>query len=367
MISLLPRQALPLAASPTLASTILDARKRPLRDLRLSLTDHCNLRCTYCMPQEAFGPHHAFLPTDRLLDFEEIAFLVQNLAALGVRKVKLTGGEPLTRPFVPRLVRMLREAAAKVEVNLITNGILLAPLAGQLKEAGLDRMTVSLDTLLPERFAAMTGRGRQLDKVLAGIEESRRAGFRPVKINMVVIRGVNDDEIETMAATFRRPDTILRFIEYMDVGTLNGWRRGDVVPAAEILARLQATAALEPVDRTYRGETARRYRYCDGSGEIGLIASVSQPFCGDCSRLRLSADGKLYTCLFAKHGLDIKSVLRGEDGPQRIPEVLASLWKGRRDQYSVERAVGPASDRDTPAGDKETPADGKIEMFYIGG
>jgi cyclic pyranopterin phosphate synthase len=355
-----PRSLLP-QKEPTSSSShaILDARKRPLRDLRISLTDRCNLRCTYCMPKEAFGQDHVFLPTDKMLTFDEIATLVRILAGLGMRKVKLTGGEPLTRPLLPRLIALLHQAAPQVEVNLITNGLLLAPIALQLKEAGLDRITVSLDTLVPDRFATISGRGRQLDKVLAGIEAARRAGFHPVKINMVVIRGVNDDEVEAVARAFRHPQTIVRFIEYMDVGTLNGWRREQVVPAGEILARLRGNADLVPVAPAYPGETAKRYRYMDGSGEIGFIASVTQPFCGDCNRLRLSADGKLYTCLFSKAGFDIKTVLRTSDGASVVRDALANLWKSRRDQYSIERAQ--ASTREEQ---KELK---RIEMFYIGG
>jgi cyclic pyranopterin phosphate synthase len=333
-------------------TALLDARQRVLRDVRISLTDRCNLRCTYCMPQQAFGADHRFLPSSQVLDFDEIVSLARILAGLGVRKIKLTGGEPLARPGVPALVRMLKAAVPDVEVKLITNGVLLAPLADSLREAGLDRLTISLDTLKPDRFAGISGRAGKLDDVLAGIEAARAAGFRPLKINTVVIRGSNDDEIEDIAARFRRPDTVLRFIEYMDVGTVNGWRPQDVVTAAEILARLQWTCELVPVEAAYRGETARRYRYADGSGEIGFIASISQPFCGDCNRLRLSADGKLYTCLFAKHGFDIREVLRsgGADEAQRA---IADLWRGRQDQYSVLRATSRT--------------DQKIEMFYIGG
>jgi cyclic pyranopterin phosphate synthase len=225
-------------------------------------------------------------------------------------------------------------------------------MAAALREAGLDRLTISLDTLKSERFASIAGRKSQLDSVLAGIEAARAAGFRPLKLNMVVIRGRNDDEIEAVAARFRQPDTVVRYIEYMDVGTMNGWRPGDVVTAAELLARLQKVFELAPLEPAYRGETARRYGYTDGSGEIGFIASVSQPFCGDCSRLRLSADGKLYTCLFAQKGFDIRKVLR-DRGPVAAQEAIAGLWRARRDQYSAERA--------TPN------ADQKIEMFYIGG
>jgi GTP 3',8-cyclase len=341
----------PISKSPT-ATPLLDGRQRVLRDVRISLTDRCNLRCAYCMPQHAFGQHHRFLSAGQVLSFDEIVALGRIFAALGVRKLKLTGGEPLARPAVLELVRMLRAAVPEVEVNLITNGVLLAPMAGSLREAGLDRLTISLDTLRADRFAALAGRPGQLGSVLAGIEAARRAGFRPLKINMVVIRGRNDDEIETIAERFRQPDTVVRFIEYMDVGTVNGWRPDDVVTAAEILARLKKVHDLVPVDPDYRGETARRYGYADGSGEIGFVASISQPFCGDCNRLRLSADGKLFTCLFAKDGLDIRRVLR-DDGPAAVRHAITELWHGRRDQYSVERAG--------------TQAGQKIEMFYIGG
>lgn len=343
-----PEQTPPEAPTPP----VLDARHRALRDVRISLTDRCNLRCTYCMPQHAFGDQHRFLSGHQVLTFEEIVSLTRILADLGVRKVKLTGGEPLARPRVPELVRMLRAAAPEVEVNLISNGVLLAAMALPLRDAGLGRLTVSLDTLRPDRFADITARPGQLDSVLAGIEAARRAGFRPLKINTVVMRGRNDDEVEAIAARFRSPDTIVRFIEYMDVGTVNGWRSTDVVPAAELLARLRQVADLEPIGPAYRGETARRYRYTDGSGEIGFIASISQPFCGDCSRLRLSADGKLFTCLFAKQGFDVRKVLQTA-GPVAARHAVAELWGSRRDQYSVERA--------------ETSVNQKIEMFYIGG
>ncbi len=336
----------------TRAPPLLDAKQRILRDVRISLTDRCNLRCTYCMPQHAFGEQHRFLPPAQVLDFDEMVGLARVFAELGVRKIKLTGGEPLARPRVPELVRMLRNALPEVELKLITNGVLLAPLAVALREAGLDSLTVSLDTLDPDRFASIAGRAGHLDSVLAGIEAAKSAGFRPVKINMVVIRGRNDDEIEAMAARFRRPDTVVRYIEYMDVGTLNHWRAQDVVTAAEIVARLSKTCDLVPIEPAYRGETARRYRYADGSGEIGFIASISQPFCDDCNRLRLSADGRLYTCLFAKDGFDIRKVLRS-GGPDQARQAIADLWRKRSDQYSVLRA--------------KSHTEQKIEMFYIGG
>jgi GTP 3',8-cyclase len=331
---------------------IVDLRGRVLRDLRISLTDHCNLRCTYCMPAHLFGSDHRFLPIDKLLTFEEIATLVQIAAGLGLRKVKLTGGEPLLRPMLARLIRMIREAAPAIEIALITNGILLAPLAAELHESGLDRITVSLDSLRPERFAAISGRGQQQGKVLAGIEAAQRAGFRRIKINMVVIRDVNDDEVVPMANFFRGTDTILRFIEYMDVGTLNHWQPSQVVGAAEILERLRRHAELEPMTPNYRGETAERYRYTDGSGEIGFIASVTQPFCGDCNRLRLSAEGRIFGCLFSSEGFDLRRVLQSQ-GQAAAREALIRFWLHRQDQYSVERNT-----RAVPE---------KIEMFYIGG
>lgn len=335
------------------AGRLLDARGRALTDVRISLTDHCNLRCTYCMPQQTFGPGYAFLPKPQLLSFGEIAVLVRVLVGLGVRKVKLTGGEPLLRTGVPQLVRRLRETAPAAEINLITNGILLAPLAAELKSAGLDRLTISLDSLQPATFASISGRGAQLTSVLAGIEAAQRAGFAPLKVNMVVIRGVNDEEVESMAAFFRHTSIIVRFIEYMDVGTVNRWRRDQVVPSADILARLRQRYGLEPIGATHAGETAKRYRYSDGAGEIGFISSVTQPFCAQCTRLRLSADGKLHTCLFSRHGFDIKPLLRCNASAEAMGASIAGLWHARRDQYSVERVHAPARD--------------KAEMFYLGG
>jgi cyclic pyranopterin phosphate synthase len=354
--------ATPKSPSPDASGALIDARQRPLRDVRISLTDHCNLRCRYCMPKERFGAGHHFLPTTRLLSFAEITSLLRVLARLGARKVKLTGGEPLLRPEVPALVRMLRAVAPELQIALITNGVRLAPQLSALRAAGLDRVTVSLDTLQPQRFAAIGGRGAELDRVLAAIDQAVHIGFRPVKLNMVVVRGINDDEVEAMATRFRSPDTILRFIEYMDVGTTNGWRRDQVVPAAEILARLRRNADVQPCAPAAPGETAIRYRYADGSGEVGFIASVTQPFCGDCNRLRVSADGKLYTCLFAARGLDIRPVLRGADSEARLSALLTSHWQARLDQYSVERLAVTAAHPTTD--DRPAP---RIEMSYIGG
>lgn len=345
--------SLPRAPKLPIMPTSLDSRGRPLRDLRVSLTDHCNLRCVYCMPSDKFGPSHTFLPNEHLLSFEEITATVFALSKLGLRKVRLTGGEPLARPGLPRLLAMLAAAVPMVDLALITNGVLLAPLASSLKAAGLQRMTISLDSLDDHNFAIISGRERQLPLVLQGIDAALSAGFSPVKINMVVIRGINDHEVLAMADFFHRPETILRFIEYMDVGTLNDWQRSKVVPSSEILAQLRTRSKLTPMDPSYTGETAQRYKYEDGSGEIGFISSVTQPFCRDCNRLRLSADGKLFTCLFAKEGFDIKNVLREHVGPRRLEETLATIWRQRQDQYSIERATAYRHN--------------KIEMFYIGG
>jgi len=334
---------------------ILDSRQRPLHDLRISLTDHCNLRCTYCMPKDSPGGPLSLLPTREYLSFEQISRLVGILARLGLRKVKLTGGEPLVRPGLPQLVKMLRESHPTIEVNLITNGVLLGQFLSSLQAAGLGRLTVSLDTLKPDKFARLTGNRSSLESVTEGISMALAAGFSPIKINMVVIRGVNDDEVESMAAFFRRKNTILRFIEYMDVGTRNGWRRDDVVSSASILERLRQRWDLEPLEvkDQHQGETARRYRYADGQGEVGFISSITEPFCATCSRLRLSSDGKLYTCLFARDGFDVRASLRTTAGDDEVERALAELWTSRRDQYSLERS-------------QHSPRE-KIEMFYIGG
>jgi cyclic pyranopterin phosphate synthase len=329
---------------------VVDTRGRALRDVRISLTDHCNLRCTYCMPKDRSGL--SFLPNTQLLSFGEIGRMVAALSTLGLRKVKLTGGEPLLRPNLPDLVGQLRAVHPDLEINLITNGVLLPAQAPALRAAGLTRLTISLDGLRPQHLNAMSGRGEVAVRALDGIEAALNAGFAPLKINMVVIRGLNDDEVEGMAARFRGPRTILRFIEYMDVGTLNRWRRADVVPSAEILSRLSKQADLLPVDPAHRGETARRYRYADGSGEIGFISSVTEPFCGDCNRLRVTADGTVHTCLFSSAGPNLRPFLAEGHG-ERLRAVLSSLWQKRRDQYSVERS--------------RVPARHKLEMFSMGG
>ncbi|MGH2606066.1 MAG: GTP 3',8-cyclase MoaA, partial [Anaerolineales bacterium] len=288
----------------------LDTLGRPLRDLRISVTDRCNFRCVYCMPKEVFGRDYEFLPRGDLLTFEEIARLGAVFAGLGVRKIRLTGGEPLLRRELERLVEMLAELP-EVELTLTTNGSLLATKARRLREAGLHRLTVSLDSLDDSVFRSMNDVDFPVTRVLDGIRVAAEAGLAPIKVNMVVKRGVNEDSILPMARHFRGTGHIVRFIEYMDVGHSNGWRMDDVVPAAEIVRRIQAEFDVEPMEANYRGEVAERYRYRDGAGEFGIVASVTQPFCRDCTRARLSADGNLFTCLFATQGHDLRALLRG--------------------------------------------------------
>ena len=318
---------------------LVDTRNRPLRDLRISVTDRCNFRCTYCMPREVFGTDFRFLPRRELLTFEEITRLARIFASLGVEKIRLTGGEPLLRRDLGRLVRMLAGIDGIRDLTLTTNGSLLAAQAGELRAAGLHRVTVSLDSLDDRVFAAMNDVGFPVARVLAGIEAALLAGFRPVKINMVVKRGVNEASILPMARRFRGPEFALRFIEYMDVGNTNGWRMDDVIPAAEIIDCIRSEMQLEPVAQAYRGEVARRYRHAAGGGEIGVISSVTEPFCGDCSRARLSSDGRLYTCLFAADGLDLRALLRGGVDDGEIGTVISRGWRGRSDRYSEIRSA----------------------------
>jgi cyclic pyranopterin phosphate synthase len=336
---------------------VRDRLQRPLRDLRVSVTDRCNLRCRYCMPREVFGADFAFLPREELLSFEEIARLATVMAGLGVSKVRLTGGEPLLRHDLPRLVEMLAGIEGVTDLALTTNGLLLARHAEELRGAGLLRVTVSLDALEEDDLRAISDAAVSPALILEGIEAASAAGLDPVKVNMVVRRGQNDHCLEEMAEHFRHGRQILRFIEYMDVGSSNGWRAQDVVPAGEILARIHARWPLEPISRASAGEVASRYRYRDGAGEIGLIHSVSGPFCGACTRARLSADGKLYTCLFANRGHDLRGLLRGGAGDADLEAELREIWGNRTDRYSAERA---AADRD-----RSGPA--RVEMSYIGG
>jgi GTP 3',8-cyclase len=331
---------------------LLDTLGRPMRDLRISVTDRCNFRCVYCMPREVFDAGHEFLPHSAILSFEEIARLARIFVGLGVQKIRLTGGEPLVRKQLPRLVGMLSEL--DVEMTLTTNGSLLAKHARALKEAGLDRVTVSLDSLDEATFQAMNDADFPVAKVIDGIEAAATAGLAPVKINMVVKRGTNDGDIVAMAKRWRGTGHIIRFIEYMDVGSSNGWRMDDVVPSAEVVRRIGDVWPLEPVDPGYTGEVAERWRYKDGAGEIGVISSVTQAFCSECTRMRLSTEGSLYTCLFAQSGHDLKALVRGGASDDAIRNEIAAVWQQRSDRYSEIRTSQTSSLR-------------KVEMSYIGG
>ena len=333
---------------------ITDGLKRPLRDLRISVTDRCNFRCTYCMPAEIYGENYKFLPRDELLTFEEITRLTRVMIALGVVKVRLTGGEPLVRREIERLVDQLSGVEGIEDLTLTTNAYYLAEKIHQLKNAGLQRITVSLDTLDDEVFKAMTGRSYGVERVLQGIEACEKAGLIPVKLNSVVKRGVNDHTIVDLARHFKRRGHIVRFIEYMDVGNLNGWKMDDVVPAEEIVSMIDAEMPLEPIDWNYRGEVAKRFRYKDGGGEIGVIASVTKPFCGDCTRLRLSAEGRLYTCLFSSAGTDLRGPLRAGATDKELEKIIIRTWGSRVDRYSEDRAT-------------MTEPRHKVEMYHIGG
>ena len=332
---------------------VLDTLGRPVRDLRISVTDRCNFRCVYCMPKEVYGRSYRFLERRQLLTFEEIERLSRVFASLGVEKIRLTGGEPLLRRELERLVEMLG-AIPGVDLTLTTNGSLLPQKARVLADAGLRRVTVSLDSLDDQVFRAMNDVDVPVERVLAGIEAAAAAGLSPVKVNMVVKRGVNEDSVLPMARYFRGSGHILRFIEYMDVGHTNGWRLDDVVSAAEIVATIGAELPLEPIEPNYAGEVARRYRYRDGSGEIGVIASVTEPFCRACTRARLSAEGRLYTCLFATEGHDLRALVRGGASESDLTEGIGRVWRARADRYSELRST-------------ETAALPKIEMSYIGG
>ncbi|HVL37180.1 MAG TPA: GTP 3',8-cyclase MoaA [Burkholderiales bacterium] len=353
----MPSKVIPIVASRTPAPAfrggrLADARGRPMRDLRISVTDRCNFRCVYCMPREVFGPDHEFLPHRAILSFEEIARLARIFVGLGVRKIRLTGGEPLVRRQLERLVALLAEL--DVEITLTTNGSLLARQARALKQAGLHRVTVSLDSLDEATFQAMNDADFPVAKVIAGIETAAAEGLAPVKINMVVKRGTNDQHILAMAERWRGTGHIVRFIEYMDVGSTNGWRMDDVVPSAEVVRRLSARWPLEPVDASYPGEVAERWRYRDGGGEIGVISSVTQAFCSSCNRMRLSTEGSLYTCLFAESGHDLKALLRGGASDEVLRNEIAAVWQAREDRYSELRTA-------------ETVRAPKVEMSYIGG
>jgi len=331
----------------------LDTLGRPLHDLRISVTDRCNFRCVYCMPKEVFGKDFQFLPRAEILTFEEIERLVRIFVSLGVQKIRLTGGEPLVRRDLDRLVEKLAKIG-DLDLTLTTNGSLLSQKARALAAAGLRRVTVSLDSLDDATFKRMNDADFPVAKVLAGIEAAHAAGLAPIKINMVTKRGVNEASIVPMARYFKGTGMTLRFIEFMDVGSTNGWRLDDVVPAREIVAMIDRELPLEPVQPGYRGEVAARYRYKDGGGEIGVISSVTQPFCADCTRARLSADGALYTCLFATQGHDLRALLRNGASDEDITRAIAAVWTERTDRYSDLRS-------------EQTAGLHKIEMSFIGG
>jgi GTP 3',8-cyclase len=333
--------------------TLTDTLNRPLRDLRISVTDRCNFRCVYCMPKEVFGSDYQFLQRDQILTFEEITRLARIFVSHGVKKIRLTGGEPLVRKDFPHLIAMLAEIP-DLDLTMTTNGALLPKFAQALKDAGLKRVTVSLDSLDNEVFKSMNDVDFPVEKVLEGMDAAAAAGLTPIKVNMVVKRGVNEASILPMARFFREKGYILRFIEYMDVGHTNGWRMDDVVSAKEIIQTIHAEMPLEPVDPNYRGEVANRWRYKDGGGEVGVIASVTQAFCRDCNRARLSAEGKLYTCLFAVKGHDFRDLVRSGTTDEEISQVIATVWGKRADRYSEIR-----SENTIPLP--------KVEMSHIGG
>jgi len=360
--------ARPLRVSPPSAAALpglplSDALGRPLHDLRISVTDRCNFRCGYCMPKQVFDKHHEFLPHADLLSFEEITRLARVFVGLGVEKLRITGGEPLLRRHLETLIAMLAELRTpdgrELDLTLTTNGSLLTRKAAALKAAGLRRLTVSLDGLDDAVFQRMNDVGFPVSDVLDGIRAAQAAGLGPIKVNMVVQRGVNDGEILAMARHFRHSGVVLRFIEFMDVGATNGWRMDQVLPSAEVQRRIAAEWPLVPLSHSAPGETAERWAYTDGGGEVGFISSVTQAFCGDCNRARLSTEGRLYTCLFATRGHDLRGLLRGAEPVHdaQLASAVAGVWTGRADRYSQLRGQGHA----TPEGER------RVEMHYIGG
>lgn len=342
------------------AQGLQDLRGRRLADLRISVTDRCNFRCVYCMPKEIFGRDYAFFDREELLSFTEIVRVARVAVGLGARKLRLTGGEPLLRRGIEELIAQLAELRSpegeRLDLALTTNGSALPVKAVALRAAGLGRVTVSLDSLDDARFQAINDVRFPVSRVLDGITAAEEAGLGPVKVNAVITRGVNDDEIVALAKYFRGSGRILRFIEYMDVGSSNGWVLDEVVPSAEVIRRIDAVYPLEPLEPSRPGETARRWRYRDGAGEIGVISSVTEAFCGSCTRARISADGRLYTCLFASEGHDLRSLLRGGADDAELAGALTGVWRSREDRYSEQRAEG-----------SRTPGAPRIEMSYIGG
>ena len=373
----IPRKIIPLAdlryasrvptvpdqlSAPT--GVLSDTLGRPLRDLRISVTDRCNFRCNYCMPSEIFDKDYAFLPQSSLLSFEEITRLAKIFVAHGVEKIRLTGGEPLLRKNIEVLIGMLARLQTPqgrpLDITLTTNGSLLARKAQSLKDAGLHRVTVSLDALDDAIFRSMNDVDFPVADVLKGIDVAQKVGLAPIKINMVVKRGTNDDQILPLARHFRHSGAILRFIEYMDVGATNGWRMDEVLPSAQVIDRLEKEFPLVAIDPNHSGETAERWRYVDGSGEIGVISSVTQAFCGKCNRARLSTEGKLFLCLFASQGHDLRALLRGNYADEQIAAAVGPIWQTRSDRYSELRAALPPDA--SPAGSAK-----RVEMSYIGG
>lgn len=344
---------------------MIDRFGRTARDLRISVTDRCNLRCTYCMPRDVFGPKYSFMNRTALLSYEEIASITRAFVELGVTKIRLTGGEPLMRRDLHVLVEQLAAIEGANDLALTTNGVLLAEQAQRLREAGLRRVTVSLDSLDDVVFRQMNDVGVPVARVLAGIEAAEAAGLTPLKINTVVKRGVNDGGILDLARHFRGTGSVVRFIEFMDVGSTNGWRLEDVVPSREIVERIDRVFPLEPVEPTREGEVAERWKYRDGAGELGVISSVTQPFCHGCTRARLSADGKLYTCLFATSGLDLRALLRDGTSREEIRSAIADRWSSREDRYSEIRTQ--ASSGLAQIGRSTGSTRRRIEMSYIGG
>jgi cyclic pyranopterin phosphate synthase len=356
-----PAPAIPSTLE-TPSGLLADTLARPLQDLRISVTDRCNFRCVYCMPKEVFDKDYSFLPHSSLLTFEEITRIAKIFVAHGVHKIRLTGGEPLLRKNVEKLIAMLSELRTPdghaLDLTLTTNASLLAKKAQALKDAGLQRVTVSLDALDEETFRRMNDVDFPVSDVLNGIEAAHKAGLGPIKINMVVKGGMNDQEIVPMARHFKGSPFILRFIEYMDVGASNGWKMDEVIPSAEVIRRIDAEMPLEEIEPNYTGETAERWRYKDGGGEIGVISSVTRAFCSECTRARLSTEGKLYTCLFATGGHDLRALLRAGRSDDEISTVVAHLWRARSDRYSELRTANTSG---------LGQAVRKVEMSYIGG
>ncbi|WP_173916655.1 GTP 3',8-cyclase MoaA [Halobacillus sp. Marseille-Q1614] len=336
-----------------MAEYVLDKYDRPMKDLRISVIDQCNFRCTYCMPKEIFGDDYSFMPESELLSFDEIVRLVEIFARFGTEKVRLTGGEPLMRKNIDELIYRIKQINGIKDVAITTNAVFLVRQAEKLKQAGLDRVNISLDAIEDDVFKETNGRGIKTKPVLRGIEAARDAGL-PIKINMVVKKGMNESQILPMARYFKETGDTLRFIEFMDVGNHNGWNLDAVVSKKDIVQQINEEMPVEPVDPNYFGEVADRYRYKDGAGEIGIISSVTEAFCSSCTRVRLSADGKLFTCLFASEGYDIREMLRTDCSNEQIISYLIKIWTKRDDQYSIDRAKGK-------------PVDKKIEMSYIGG